>query len=74
MSTDYKPNQLLNEKEAAKFLACSVATLQMNRSLRRGVRFLKMGRSVRYRVSDLKEFIEANFVEVDPYFISRGTP
>ena len=56
--------QFLSEIEVAKILNVSRATLQQNRWLNRGIPFIKVGRSVRYAVTDLQAFIEEN--RVDP--------
>ena len=57
--------QFLSEIEVAKILSISRATLQQNRWLGRGIPFLKVGRSVRYAVTDLQAFIEANRVATE---------
>jgi excisionase family DNA binding protein len=51
---------LLNEKEAARFLSMSYRTLQSWRSAGEGPSYLKLGRSIRYRRSDLLTWIEKN--------------
>jgi hypothetical protein len=55
-------DEIVSQKEAAGILQCSVPTLSRWRVEGKGPRFLKMGASgtrarVRYRVSDLKEFL-----------------
>jgi hypothetical protein len=50
---------LLTEIEAAQLRKQSVRTLQAERLRGGGCRFVKLGRSVRYRRSDLLRFIEA---------------
>lgn len=51
---------LLNTKSAAKFLHISWRTLEGLRASGRGPKFVKFdGRIVRYRPSDLKEWIES---------------
>ncbi len=54
------PSALLNEKEAARLLAMSFRTLQSWRSEGKGPRYLKLGRSIRYRRGDLLTWIEIN--------------
>ena len=57
MSTD----KLLNEFEAAEYLRLSVATLRTWRSTRsQNLRFIKLGSSVRYRISDLETFVDSS--------------
>ena len=57
MSTDL---QLLNEKQTAEALGLSVKTLRSWRL--RGVQlpYIKLGKSVRYRVSEIEAYLEAN--------------
>jgi hypothetical protein len=57
-------DEVVNEHEAAKFLKKSVQTLRNDRCSRKGPAYLKLGRSVRYRVSDLLDYIERN--RIDP--------
>ena len=57
--------QFLSEAEVAKILSISRATLQQNRWLNRGIPFLKVGRSVRYAVTDLQAYIEENRVATE---------
>ncbi len=55
------PSQLLNEKEAASILDLRHKTLTSWRHTKRvDIPFVKIGRSVKYRVSDLRAFVEAN--------------
>lgn len=49
---------LLTEKEAAALLRLSYRSLQGLRVRGGGPRFVKLGRSVRYRLSDLDKFIQ----------------
>ena len=50
--------QLLNEDEAAKTLSCTRAALRRWRRERRGPRFVRLGRLIRYRESDLETFVD----------------
>lgn len=61
MTTNLKPGELLNEREAAAILHCSVQTLRNYRWARKGSgpRFHKVGpRMVRYSHADLVAFVE----------------
>jgi predicted DNA-binding transcriptional regulator AlpA len=51
--------KLLDEKQAAALLNVSVKTLQARRTKGGGPKFAKLGRSVRYAMSDLKSFVLA---------------
>jgi len=48
---------LLNEKEAAALLNLSVRTLQRLRCIGGGAKFVRLHGSVRYRLSDIEEWI-----------------
>ena len=52
----------LNEKEVAKLTSRSLSTLRNERSLARGIPYHKIGRSVRYSLTDVVEFMEAHKV------------
>jgi hypothetical protein len=54
------PVKLLDEKEAAEFLHCTVAFLRRRRLFRTGPMFAKLGRLVRYRMEDLVAYVAEN--------------
>lgn len=57
------PDQLLTRKEAAEFLGTTEGTLAVWASTKRyKLSYVKLGRSVRYRMSDLIRFLEENTV------------
>ena len=49
----------LTEREVAKQIRVSLASLRRWRLLKRGPRFVKVGALVRYRVEDLEQWMEA---------------
>jgi len=54
------PDPLLNRKEAARFLSLSPGTLAVwDCTKRHDLKPIKIGRAVRYRLSDLNRFLEA---------------
>lgn len=55
-------NELLNTKDAARYLAVSTVTLARWRSQGLGPRWAKLEGSVRYRLADLREFVEHGLV------------
>ena len=55
---------LLKEKEAAAVVGFTVQTLRKRRYLRKPPQFLKVGRNVRYRLEDLRAFLEDCVVTV----------
>lgn len=56
------PDALLTEEQTAQFLNISVRTLQAWRIKLAGPRFVRVGRAIRYRRSDLTAWIEANTI------------
>lgn len=52
----------MTDVQAAKFLGQSVFTLRKHRSLGIGPKYCKLGRSVRYRLDDLKEYVDSSVV------------
>lgn len=53
------PNEYINEKDAADYLGLCVQTLRNWRGLGRGPKYAKIGRCVRYQLSDLKAYAKA---------------
>ena len=51
---------LLNQKQAARVLGLSVRTLERHRVWGTGPRFVRLGRLIRYREYDLKEWVDRN--------------
>ena len=60
MQYDYNnSNQLLNQNDAASFLGVKPQTLEVWRSTKRyNLKYLKIGRLVKYRMQDLLNFLE----------------
>jgi hypothetical protein len=56
--------QTVMEREAAKMLGVSVAALRRWRREHRGPTFVRFERCVRYRVTDLEEFLSQNAVRM----------
>lgn len=54
--------RLLKEEEAAGVLSCSVAFLRRCRLFQNGPAYIKVGRLVRYSVTDLQAYMVANRV------------
>jgi predicted DNA-binding transcriptional regulator AlpA len=61
-----KKRWLLSEREVAARWGISVAALRAWRLKRVGPRFLRLGRSVRYRLRDLHIWMEARTVVTHP--------
>ena len=54
--------KLLNENELSDLIDRGVQTLRNERFKGKGIPYVKIGRSVRYRVSDIKEYLKKNLV------------
>ena len=50
----------MSEPVAAEYLGCSGALLRLQRRLKNGPRYYRLGRLVRYRRRDLDRWITAN--------------
>ena len=53
----------LTEKEAAAMTGLSVSTLQKQRFYHRGIPYAKVGRSVRYAVRDVQDYMQAHTID-----------
>jgi len=54
---------LLSERQVAQLLSLSVQTLRNNRCNRKGLPYVKLGRSIRYRAADVEEHISSRLIE-----------
>ncbi|MHA2231087.1 MAG: helix-turn-helix transcriptional regulator [Candidatus Hodarchaeales archaeon] len=59
--------KFVNERVVADLTGRSVQTLRNDRYLRRGIPFIKMGRSVRYELADVMEYVRQNKVKTEAY-------
>lgn len=55
-------DRYLTEKEAAQVMGLSVNTLRNKRHLREGPSYAKLGRAVRYSLSQIMAYMESNTV------------
>lgn len=51
--------KLINEQEAAMRLGCSVFKMQRDRRIGSPIPYVKIGRSVRYKMEDVDAYIES---------------
>ena len=58
------PN-ILTQKQAAEYLGFSEKKLERDRWCERRIPFVKMGRHVRYRATDLVAYVESNLVDAN---------
>jgi len=63
MATALLPSPLLDEKQAAEILNVTPGTLSVWRCTRRyPIPYVKVGRAVRYRLSDLETYMQSRTV------------
>jgi predicted DNA-binding transcriptional regulator AlpA len=62
-ATGSDTTRALTEREVADMLGLSVATLRAWRHRGKGPRFLRLGRAVRYLLSDVADFVRASAVD-----------
>jgi predicted DNA-binding transcriptional regulator AlpA len=55
--------EILNERQVQEIYGFSIPYLRRTRRERRGPRFLKVGKLVRYRKTDIEAFLAAHVVE-----------
>jgi len=55
--------KLLNKKEVAVLIGCSVHTLRADRRKNTGIRYVKIDRRIRYKPADVDAYIERRIVE-----------
>ena len=56
----------LTEKEVSLFTGRALSTLRNERFLRKGIPYVKVGRSVRYSRDEVKNFMEARKIDTEP--------
>jgi len=66
--------QLVNEQEASRLLACSVAALRRWRRERRGPEFTRLERCVRYDLRALERFLTEHSSQQDAADSLRQSP
>ena len=67
MSTVSLPSPLLTSEQAAEILGTTPGNLSVWRCTRKvQIPFVKIGKSVRYRLADLEKFIESRTVGAEP--------
>ena len=59
-------NLYLNEKQVKEITGCALSTLRNNRFNRKGIPYVKVGRSCRYSEADVVSFMEKRKIQTDP--------
>jgi hypothetical protein len=57
--------QYLTENEVSRITRRALQTLRNDRHRRRGIPYVKVGRSVRYKLVDVYEFMESRRIETE---------
>ena len=57
----------IDEQEVARITGRALSTLRNERFQRRGIPYYKVGRSVRYSLGDVIEFMEKHRIETEPH-------
>jgi predicted DNA-binding transcriptional regulator AlpA len=57
-----KPQQILNEVDTARYIGMSRVWLRASRMRGTGPEYIRIGRAIRYAVSDLDKFLETHRV------------
>jgi len=60
----FSSNSLLDEHQVSELTGISLFTLRRWRSEKREIPYIRLGNSVRYKYSDLLEYIKANTIKV----------
>ena len=61
----------INENQVSKITKIALSTLRNNRSKGLGIPYIKLGRSVRYDLQDIIEFMEAHKIRTEKYWESQ---
>ncbi len=61
---DHQP-KYLTEDEVSEITKMSLSTLRNNRFMGRGILYIKIGRSVRYNLSDVIQFMESRKIQTE---------
>ena len=67
-----KDDGLLREQEVSEMLGVAIPTLHAWRRVRKPPAFIRLGRAVRYRLSDLRELIQQGGYRNEPAQNSEG--
>ena len=65
ISSDLQQHRYLNEKEVAAITGRAVQTLRNDRHKGQGFAYIKFGRSIRYRLSDIVAAMESRRIETE---------
>jgi len=63
--------QYLTEKQVSEITGRAIQTLRNERHLRRGIPYVKVGRSIRYSLEDVVEFMESRKIGTEDSMCTR---
>ena len=63
---DMEHISFLTEKETAAITRKALSTLRNDRHLRRGIPYIKTGASVRYKLTDVLQYMDSRRVSFEP--------
>ena len=63
----------INEQQVSEITKMALSTLRNNRSKGQGIPYIKVGRSVRYDLQDVIEFMNAHKILTEKYWESEET-
>jgi predicted DNA-binding transcriptional regulator AlpA len=66
------PQEVLTERQVQEIYGFTIPYLRRCRRERRGPRFLKVGKLVRYRRSDIESFLAAHAVETNEKAVQQS--
>lgn len=52
--------RLINERQAAHMLGCSIFKMQRDRRIGSPIPYIKLGRAIRYNIDDIEAYIKAH--------------
>ena len=64
----------LTESEVSEITRMSLSTLRNDRFMRKGMSYVKIGRSVRYSLEDVIEFMESRKIRLEPAEFKMKSP
>lgn len=59
-------DKLIDSKTLSEMLSIQQSTIEKNRVMKRGIPYVKLNRAVRYKLSDINDYIESNRVATAP--------
>ncbi len=57
-------NRYATEKEVSEMTRIALSTLRNHRHLCKGIPYIKIGRSVRYRINDVRAYMDSHMIDV----------